>query len=540
MKSQTCKAAIVALLLTSISYPAVAQTISLPGNTPVNWHSAGSATVTGINTAMIAKVGYINVLTYLDNGGGTGVMATDDMLGSTALRSLSGTPTGTPDVAIGNDPNGGADDYIVLVAYPTSSGVVVDYFLLYDNGATITLGTSPICSLTMNGAPNTVHIDIIADFSATIGGFPICEWAAVTWDNSGTVYVAEVDLSITSSGSLTPVSIGAGSEPDVAGIYRTVSSTDRMALVTYTNASSVSYREYNFNTTTLSGVTTLDAGGSGITFAKPRIDAIDDYNINTTGSQSNYKVVVETYTGSNYEIRTYDDNGASGWVSSAVITLPAVPYGYPGGPYDHFSPTVAFGGPNGGPSYDGTQYMISHFTDDGSEAVVFMEPVDFTAPTSLVNPPDNYYWVSQPPGGSTVSTSGNYANSVVAPCNNMCSVGFVAWAYPNGSGGSDIFYKFTPYPYSFKPGTNSIATEEPKVLHVYPNPTDGKLTIGNAGRKTKFEKYEITDLVGRTVQQGNLKGGSTGTDIYALTAGTYIIKVYEAGTCSGQALFVKK
>ncbi len=82
------------------------------------------------------------------------------------------------------------------------------------------------------------------------------------------------------------------------------------------------------------------------------------------------------------------------------------------------------------------------------------------------------------------------------------------------------------YEYETNPLVNSIQDIKPVKLSVYPNPTNGPVTFINTDKNSA---YEIYDMQGRLVQQGNLQSG-TNSIILSQVKGTYIVKAGNAAT----------
>jgi len=555
------KAAMLALLLCLGARDAAnAQSYVLPTASPTGWYLPGS-TVIGLNTAMIVtSCSELYAFAEWDGTNG-GFMVTDPSLGSSSFTALS-TLNGIPDIVLGNHGTFPDKTFTLAVAYVTSSGVSggpgveVDVYKVADCG--ISLGLTYVCSYTYPGTPTAVGIDVIADYSNTsTTGYPYCEYAAITWDdNTGGnyVYAATVDLFSTSGGTLTrqPISNN-GMSPDVAAIKRTVSGyvhPHQFALITYTDPSGLTLceQEWDITLNTVGMPDTLQSFSSPSNVITPRIDAYDDYNINSNTGQSNYKVVAQVYnnsTGYN-EVWTFDDYQQTltpdYWPSSTVISSLPSPCAS-SSEYNSYYPSVALGGPaiSGYPN-DGSQYLIAHFIDDGGtypadKDVVFMEPVDYQNPQQLYTGPNDYYWASEN-GAATTTTSYNFASSVSSPCNNPTGQSMIAWAYPQPPlGNSLIEYKITPYPYSFRPSAPTAAgtVNTGSEWSLYPNPAEGQLMIGNAGSNSR---YEVTDMAGRAALDGSLQNGQI--NIHTLPPGTYILKLYAGDMDDGKKLFVKE
>jgi hypothetical protein len=509
-------------------------------------------TIAGFNTAMIrctpasgggtAGHDYVYAFAHWDGGGSNAgeVIVVDNTnypSGSGngyASASLSGVPINTPDVVIVNDIAANPDVYRVAVAYPTASGVVVDIWY-YDVTNNNTLNTTPDFTQSNSSySPSVVHIDAIADYANPQNGLPNCQHAVLVWDNgSGTTILAETNLR--STGSVitgTPVSIGHGDNPDVAGIMRDVSGTHRVALIASTSTGPVVpyyklyYAEYDLTAGAVARTASLD---SALYPFEPRIDANDNENNNDTNAGKSYfKIAARVYNGFNYEINTYDNllyyptQALNYWTSSNVVAFGGS-YGTP--PYDHYSPSVAMVGPNsGGSDPDGTAFMVTHMTDDGAgtpKEAVFAEIIPYTTPNILMG--GTYYWVSDDPA---IDATADHLSASAPACNKVDGAAIVAW-YDNNGSIDDIKCKISTCCYGFKPGEQDPGIKSiplTKGWRLYPNPATAELVITNID--SKGGSYTITDVLGRTMLQGSFNGSSTTAHVSGLAPGTYVLKVY--------------
>ena len=66
------------------------------------------------------------------------------------------------------------------------------------------------------------------------------------------------------------------------------------------------------------------------------------------------------------------------------------------------------------------------------------------------------------------------------------------------------------------------------MMAVYPNPTYGEMTINLEGLRL----YEIIDMNGQTVIQGQAKGKRHTIDVSALASGIYLVKAYNGQSWS--------
>jgi hypothetical protein len=507
--------------------------------------------ITGLNSAVIYDLhsAQIQAFVYYDAGSSSSnLYIYDAWSGNQVTRSLSHTPISTPDVIIGSGNNNSVSDsdFQVAVAYADGSGeVVVDYFNAESSSAgtpTYLFSTSPDVTSTYSGnAPSTVHIDGVSNYSGISympDILPTCRYAFVTWDDGGAIYAAYIDLQSSSTSISAQLIANSGTTPDVAGIQRIVSSTPHdMALITYLNGSqTLDYIEWDYTASSISSITTIGSVSGMSTISAPRIDAIDDYQYNSTGSgNSYYKVAAAVYnalTGYN-EVRTYDNlTGTSGWASSGVISWGI----HHPPPYNNYAPAIAMSGPfiGGTGYYAGSQYVVSHFQTAPAGDMVMMEPIDYSTYNSLFGPPYDYYGVNNT---TFTSTGGVYVNSASTTCNYVNESVLFAWAYPNSLSGYDIKWRLSPYAYSFKHGiANNVPGVIKKSWQLYPNPANSFLILSCASIGT----YEITDLIGLTRLNGAINGNQQQINLGILPPGNYILKTRGADGNNEAQMFVKE
>lgn len=514
--------------------------ITTPSNSPVTGPNPAFG-VTNLNTAFFATSssfsGHNGLYAFASSDGSTSydVALWEDQssimvhIGNVILSGV----TGAPDVTLGdgNFSSAGQDDYVLVVAYPTSTSVKVDYYPVTISSGPTTLGSS-LATHSYSYTSNTVHIDGIANShnaTASPYNYPDTRFAAVTWDDvtNGKVYAAYLDLN-TNSGTPTEQLIDNGKDPDVAAVnrYASGSGTD-YALITYTNIgnSELYYREWDMTGTSLSTTVTLDAMTGSSAVSIPRIDGMDNYNVNdpSGATESVYKIAAQVYNdGTGYnEIRTYCNllGAANYWTCSDVEDLSPVTSSSP--LYNHYTPCVALAQDD---------YMIAHFMDDGTNDIVTMQPIVKGDPSALGGGKD--YWVSD---GTPVGTSGYYACSASPLANRPNVEGLIAWGYPDGGGGTYIKYKTTPYTYSFKHGNNEgTGNAKESSWTVYPNPAHDYVVVSAPGGAAG--SYELTDLAGKVLLQGNINSGQKHVNIGALAAGSYLLQLHGAAGNSTQLI----
>jgi Secretion system C-terminal sorting domain len=502
----------------------------------------GGSSILGFNTALINPnmpnwPTYLMVSAYNGNGTAGGVVFRNSANGFTFNYPFCGSPYylgGIPDIIVTNDATNPGNTYNVAVACDNQLYI---FRVVYPLPTIITVtftGQYPIMNAPtpVDAAEN--HIDVIAEYGNTgITGLPFCDTFMVTYnDVTGGVMVDEYSLAsgvpVYISGTTVPTP---GTQHDVAAIQRytcpVCTTVENVALVGSIDIIGTNdyldYAEWKPTTGTLFTTPTVLTGpvphifaGTGLRW--PRIDAPDDYNINYPGVTAYYKIATEK----NQQTFTYDIlTGAAGYDS---------PAGAGGLPLYNTMPTVAFGG-NGS-----TEYQVAHHnTDPFFVEDVYMEPIDWT--NSLAVAGGNTYHV--PFGTLPVAPSGPTQVAISTPCNDIASQTLVSWTYINfGTGLSDVYYKLTGYPYAFKqPHANGTATVAGSGWELYPNPAMQSVMVDNL---LNADRYQVTDMPGRMVQQGTLQGGQQALDIARLSPGSYIMTLYKAEVRCGNKVFVKQ
>ena len=66
------------------------------------------------------------------------------------------------------------------------------------------------------------------------------------------------------------------------------------------------------------------------------------------------------------------------------------------------------------------------------------------------------------------------------------------------------------------------------MMTVYPNPSQGEMTISLEG----LRRYEIIDMNGQTVMQGQANGKRHTIDVSTLASGLYLVKAYNGQSWS--------
>jgi hypothetical protein len=557
IKNFVCAIKIALCLCFSVGFYAdsKAQTLVLPSHPDNFWFSMGLPW--SLNTAEIAygsNTLFASVVASGMGGIGTTVINVNDFLSgsTTSIAGATLTITGA-DIIIGNsDGTGGrssSNDYILATSFVNYSGdPQIDF---YDVNISPLISITPISSFVISPGtytPVKVHIDIIADYGNTaITGLPFCGKFMVTWDDGvalGTpnVYVAEGDLN-TQTVTLPATLVGPGSAPDVAGIERgTLSAHSDYAIIAYQGIgnNSLLCSRWLAGSPTVMGPVTLDAGGTSSVIIAPRIDAFDDFNINSNPSISQFKVVAQVLNTSatpNYEVRTYDNFLAYlGYPVSSVENYTSIVPGYPGPQYNNFYPSVAVWGRQ--------DYAILHVVQPlplmwTYQDLLTVDPIDISNPHTFWG--NHYFKVNSVSAGLYDATHADFFNSV-SSCPNMLSYNYpeiFTWALYNGSY-YEIHYKDCLGPPSFRPGSTPAGVEnvQSEEVEIYPNPATDHIFVKNTQGFAALD-YRIMDITGHVVLQGNLTGPTWNIDISKLVKGFYIINTYGGDSENKNMQFVK-
>jgi hypothetical protein len=521
-----------------------AQTYVGPVLTDLGWYSAmgpaSTSYISGINTAVIDYVGGPNgqdfgtlaVSDYYGNGCNGGVAFLDVTSGFKAQFDYTAFPgryvEGMPDIVVGNSRTNPGLEYIVAAAYPTTAGPAqIDYYdVLFTGPGSGTFAVTPLGSTVFTGVTaGTVHIDIIAQAGNTVPtGLPFCDNFVITFDDggSGSIYVYEGSLNIRPA-AVPPAlltAVASGAQPDVAGIQRTIgSSVHDLALVAYTDNTehNLYYVEYDLSASSFVSSTPVELIDK---ITLPRIDAIDDYTINTpTLTNAIYTIVAEK-----------NQYSSCFWDNTQFLPGPGIDDGSFLPSSYVSSPSVAFGG-NGN-----TQYQVVHYTNEYlflGNPDVYMEPLNWIRPTAV---PDyygsfqDYYQVNTNPIIWPNFVNGVAVDAISTPCNHTDAMTLVTWGYYDYSTNvTDVFYKATNYGaprgYNYRTAPTKTANIIPKEWGVYPNPATTEVNIDvpeNSGNR-----YELTDMAGKTIQTGTLQTGQQAINIKGLVPGNYNVSMYK-------------
>lgn len=135
-----------------------------------------------------------------------------------------------------------------------------------------------------------------------------------------------------------------------------------------------------------------------------------------------------------------------------------------------------------------------------------------------------------------LSISGIYnAQQAIIPAGNNAQSGTGSVSYSVGQ----VFYEAqmsatgkvntgVQQPYEiFALATNDSAIQS--TISVYPNPVKDFLTVDFNSEKLENSSYQLFDVSGKIVNQGNLKNAKTQISASNLTTGMYILRITNAG-----------
>ena len=118
-----------------------------------------------------------------------------------------------------------------------------------------------------------------------------------------------------------------------------------------------------------------------------------------------------------------------------------------------------------------------------------------------------------------VGNDGNHFNQSIDQNGNSAVPDYVAEALFDGSDHLPVTMKMRLYG---NWDVNEIALEK---VRIYPNPTDGIITIESSYQETATSEYRITNMMGQTLMFGQLEGRSQQIDVSALPNGLYFLKI---------------
>lgn len=484
----------------------------------------------------------LNAVCWGYNGGmPPGFKVTDGV--STPVTVTLPSNADETDIIIGNNTKI-KNHYLVGVVYnyiSTIGGVTVEIYDIANVGTGGTLTASLLSSQTI--APlkcNYPHIDIIAEYGNLFLGKPLCDRFVVCYDqNTPTSSIEGYYSSLNNPSSFTYQVMASSASSyyyggnDVAAIQRkTVTGLSDMALFTYTQGSNIYYQEWDITNGTISSVVTLDPAA---TVPFPRIDAIDDYNINdpTVSNPLAY-----------FNVVNLNSNGS--WTSNQVINYNNK---LPVGGLDISTPYL---GTSGDPSFPRVtagpcrMYTVAYPSRYITGCDILAQNIDWTTgyPTgynsSLSNPFTNvrYYQVNFTYPGYGPS----YATTVASTCNGYPAYApYVSLAFNDLNTPSTLqFYtKMTTCKMKFKGEAED--DEAAPVLHwnLSPNPATDMLTL-TVDASVQGLNYTITDITGRQLQQATLSSSREDINIRSLAPGMYVLNVFTSGNDVKRMKFVKE
>lgn len=109
-----------------------------------------------------------------------------------------------------------------------------------------------------------------------------------------------------------------------------------------------------------------------------------------------------------------------------------------------------------------------------------------------------------------------------------------AWETAN-DGGQLIYVCDYIFEYGSFEGIPQNGLPDMDMMAVYPNPTQGEMTLSLEG----LNRYEIIDMNGQTIMQGQTKGNRHTIDVSTLVSGLYIVKAYNGHNWNIRKVLVK-
>lgn len=406
-----------------------------------------------------------------------------------------------------------------------------------------------------NGNAIRPHIDLIVDKDNPTDPVEVSTKYVVSWEENGVVMNAEGDLF---NAPMAPIVIADGHSPDIAGVsnYEYARSTpdydDDMVYTTYIddNTGDLMLAERKYGDPTVLNYHVLEYA-TDYTTHYPRIAGARYYDYSLANNVEPTCVVTATVDDGvlgAYEVKSYtlydptnitpgiydvnvSDYNANGRFTSTPLGNCIMPIVTGTGVYtrDKYTSNASGGF---APNPDFSIIFYSDYTWDGSaydpygNGDLYNSNIDMST-YDPVN--QDYNEVNEIDYYSSWSLAGNMPLfDAASSCNSNYDI-FAAFY-----DGEAIYYKITGgNTYSFKPtNINSIANAE---VAVYPNPVTTAVTIGEGDGSD----YTVTDITGKVMASGVIKGNkyTISTDSYA--AGTYILQLVKDGVPS-TVKFVKQ
>lgn len=463
--------------------------------------------------------------------------------GNTASINL---PSGasTPDVVIGD--NGGSFPYLsgcvltVGVVYELSGAV---YYQQYD----VTVGAPPTISaagapvqISGSGTAKSPHIDMFPDYGNESNDFSkspkqayamheyVIEWSE---NNSGwDIWAMQGDFW---SGSTTTQQIttgGAGEYGDVACVFDRYAITQTAYFVIYNPSGSTVDWGYWDITNSLYGTSSMESVVS--TVERPRIEAFNTYNSNTSGGNVGeiiFHAVAQVNTGT-----TYDEVHSYMWDGSTVAKNNYSFIDMPLASLRHYNPAISAGIREANGNIGNDKFIIGWYMED-------------PAPP---NPPftDGYYALKMDisVNGATSTCSGGYNqvnNFSVSGVTASLNAPAIAFGTCSNSGyglvslwfdGTTVILKESNNTFQFKP-TEVGLVNNLRNVSLFPNPAKGEVFVSD----TKDASYTLSDGIGRFIRNGSITQTMNRIPVNDLTPGVYFINIIESNR-SSKLKFVKE
>jgi len=474
---------------------------------------------------------------------------------STAYGFLGTSGTNYPDVCLANDltnPN----NYLAAVVTNWYGYVYLSIFSITNTGAGLTvtgLQTHHVnVGSTATGAP---HIDVEAQWSNLLGGYPTCDNIVISWTTSGgstsnlNFWAGSlkqiilnnptsplVATTIGTSGSLPATPSHIFFDADVAAVERLNPVTGlfedwalvtvlRSPAITIPYADELDYFEFNVNTPFTPTIQTLDNGD----LITPRIDAIDNFKFNypsVSGADAYYTVVA---TGHSATLPSgaglYEYNN----IAPVTDVIASLPLPNPG----PLNATVACGPTSVLPSFSSGvyNYTIDFWNWYAPYNTLLATQTDWSSGIMATHQycgvplsPVNYNW-------------SNYtSNAIASTCNNDGSDPALGLQYAYAcwdDGTGHLWGKFannTPFGFKHAPSSVNYLMSSAGKWKASPNPANDYVRLTSPGTMDKNGNYSyiITDVTGRKLAESPIIQTEEYIDISKLSQGMYLLHVFEA------------
>lgn len=397
-----------------------------------------------------------------------------------------------PDIAIAHNMSA-TSDYLVAVAYKLGADVYLGVYSatgIADGLLNVTLSTAHKLNQEAAGNP---HVDMLADNTNKLNGYPSLHKFGVTWDefdpsvNNTSVHARVADIA-TPAAYTWNVYIPHALNPDVAAYVNTTTGKEYLCVL-YTKPNSVTGTGSDLRVleTELDGSTNLyHFLEKGKDIASGRIECQAFHSSGTPA----WAVAAATATVNGYAIKMYSDSKTAADISTPL------------GAYNNDRPAIAAGMGEGNsyystvfyPMYDSSLYMTSGAqwgnTWSNSYQEVNHTSMDIRSGTPAV----------------AISSASNSGDGQL-----------VAWF-----NGRDVVYKIlNERAYVGSPTSVMNTGTMSKNVTLYPNPATDVLSVAGSTASS----YTVTDVAGRKMLSGELNGANASISISTLSPGMYLLQL---------------